>query len=81
MQFVTICVEGVWKTFLVTTPEDRTGGVEPGDQILSYFSTGEMFDTRMKLTRVLRLEKDKGGAFFDVVINRDGRQLMRKIHF
>lgn len=81
MHFETICINEVWTTTLVKLPQGDTSGLKVGDRVVSYTPTGETFDTRQSLPKLLKREGAKGMSAFEIVITRDGEEQKKTINF
>jgi hypothetical protein len=79
MRFETDCKDSIWATRLISYPDTLQSDLRPGDKLIGYAPTNEMFDARTSLADVLQRERRKGMAEFEVMIERNGEKMTKVI--
>jgi len=71
-RFETVFAGTGWRTSVVEIQTSQQGGLEIGDVITSYITTGETIDQRDSLVRLFEREFDNGTEQFMFAVQRDG---------
>jgi hypothetical protein len=71
-RFETVFAGSGWQTRVASLPDGQNGGLELGDVISSFISTGEIVDGRETLLNIFERELANGTEQFTFAVQRNG---------
>jgi len=79
--FETRLVDGTWVTRVTAAPQEASGDLEVGDEIIAYMKTSEKVDARTSLKSILDREIAEGTSLFNFAVRRDDTMWIASIDY